>query len=115
MSYSFEVNCKNLNEPLFRIVRDTDAGIRACFAKIISIVSLINITKGWKIVRIVLSVLAVLLILVGILWFLQGINVIGGSIMTGQSQWAIYGGIAVVAGIGLLVFANRKKASLPKE
>ena len=65
--------------------------------------------------RIFLNIVAVLLLLVGIVWFLQGINVIGGSVMTGQSQWALYGGIAIVAGIGLLVFANRKKASLPKE
>jgi LPXTG-motif cell wall-anchored protein len=35
--------------------------------------------------------------------------------MTGQSQWALYGGIAAVAGIGLMLFANRKKASNPKK
>lgn len=65
--------------------------------------------------RITLSIIAVLLILVGVVWFLQGINIIPGSFMTGQSQWAIYGGIAFVAGIGLLVLANRKKASIPKK
>jgi LPXTG-motif cell wall-anchored protein len=64
--------------------------------------------------RIFLTIIAVLLILIGVVWFLQGINVISGSMMTGQSQWAIYGGIAAVAGIGLIVFANRKRASLPK-
>ena len=61
--------------------------------------------------RIILSILGVLIILVGVVWFLQGINVIGGSVMTGQSQWAIYGGIAVLAGAGLLAFANLRKAS----
>jgi hypothetical protein len=65
--------------------------------------------------RIILSILAVLIILVGVVWFLQGINVIGGSVMTGQSQWAIYGGIAVVVGAGLLAFANLRKASTPKK
>ena len=59
--------------------------------------------------RIVLDIVAVLLILAGGVWFLQGINVLPGSIMSGQTQWAIYGGIAVVAGIVLLVFANRTK------
>jgi len=59
--------------------------------------------------------MAVLLILVGIVWILQGVNIIPGSFMTGQSQWAIYGGIAFVAGIGLLVLANRKKAASPKK
>ena len=59
--------------------------------------------------RIFLNVVAVLLVLIGGGWFLQGINVLPGSMMSGQTQWAIYGGIAFVVGIGLLVFANRKK------
>lgn len=65
--------------------------------------------------RFFLSILAVLLILVGVLWVLQGINVIGGSMMTGQSQWAVIGGIAVVAGAGLLAFANLRKSSTPSK
>ncbi len=64
--------------------------------------------------KIILSILGILLALMGTIWFLQGINVLPGSFMTGQSQWAIYGAIAVIAGIGLLVFANRGGASLPK-
>ena len=63
--------------------------------------------------RIVLSIVGVLLILIGAVWFLQGINVIGGSVMTGQTQWVVIGAIAAVVGIGLLAFANRKKASAP--
>jgi uncharacterized membrane protein len=65
--------------------------------------------------RIFLNIIAVLLILVGLVWFLQGINVLPGSFMTGQTEWAVYGGIAVAAGIGLLVFANRHKDSPPKK
>ena len=65
--------------------------------------------------RIFLNVVAVLLVLIGGGWFLQGINVLPGSMMSGQTQWAIYGGIAFVVGIGLLVFANRKKADSPKK
>lgn len=63
--------------------------------------------------RLVLNIVAVLLMLTGGVWFLQGINILPGSFMTGQTEWAVYGGIAVVAGIGLLVFANRKKPSAP--
>jgi hypothetical protein len=63
--------------------------------------------------RIVLSIFGVLFILAGGTWFLQGINVLPGSFMTGQIQWAIYGAIAVVVGVGILVFANRRKASPP--
>lgn len=57
--------------------------------------------------RIVSSIIAVLLILAGGVWFLQGLNILPGSFMTGQIQWAIYGGIAVAAGIALLVYSNR--------
>jgi len=49
----------------------------------------------------------VLFILAGGVWFLQGINVLPGSFMTGKIRWAIYGGIAIVAGIGLLVWNRR--------
>ena len=59
--------------------------------------------------RILLTVLGALLILAGGVWFLQGINVLPGSFMTGQIEWAIYGGLAVVIGIGLLVYANRRR------
>jgi hypothetical protein len=59
--------------------------------------------------RIVLNVVGVLLVLVGLGWFLQGINVLPGSFMTGQIRWAIYGGIAAIAGAALLVrFGTRK-------
>jgi hypothetical protein len=33
---------------------------------------------------------------------------ISGSFMTGQIRWAVYGGIAVVVGIGLL-FATKRR------
>lgn len=65
--------------------------------------------------KILLNIVSVLLILMGGVWFLQGINVLPGSFMTGQTQWAIYGGIALIAGIGLLVFANRRKKPTSKE
>ena len=57
--------------------------------------------------RITLNIIGSLLVLAGATWFLQGINVLPGSFMTGQIRWAVYGGIAVAAGIGLLLKANR--------
>ena len=59
--------------------------------------------------KIALNVLGGLLVLFGGVWFLQGINVLPGSFMTGQIRWAVYGGIAVVAGIVVLVTANRRR------
>jgi hypothetical protein len=59
--------------------------------------------------RIALNVVGGLLMLMGVTWFLQGINVLPGSFMTGQIRWAYYGGIAAVAGVGLIVAANRSR------
>ena len=61
--------------------------------------------------KIVLIVLGILLILAGGVWFLQGINILPGSFMTGQIQWAVYGVIAILVGIGLIVLGNRRRAS----
>jgi hypothetical protein len=61
-------------------------------------------------VKIALNILGALLVLFGAIWFLQGINVLPGSFMTGQIRWAVYGGIAVVAGIALLAAANRRRS-----
>jgi hypothetical protein len=55
----------------------------------------------------ILNVVAVLLILPGIIFFLQGVNVLPGSSMTGQAQWAVIGGLMVIVGVGLLVFSRR--------
>ena len=55
--------------------------------------------------RIVFNVLGGLLLLAGGVWFLQGINILPGSFMTGQTKWAVYGGLLMVAGIGLLFLA----------
>ena len=56
-----------------------------------------------------LNVLGALLILFGIIWFLQGINILPGSFMTGQIKWAVYGSCAAVVGLIVLVFANRRR------
>jgi hypothetical protein len=60
--------------------------------------------------RIALNVVAALCLVMGCVWFLQGINVLPGSFMTGQTKWAIIGGVLVLAAIALFVFANRSAA-----
>jgi hypothetical protein len=42
------------------------------------------------------------LILVGLIWILQGINVIGGSVMSGHGQYAVLGVIVGAIGVWLL-------------
>ena len=57
--------------------------------------------------RTALIVVGILLMLVGIVWFFQGINVLPGSFMTGQTQWAVYGAIAFL--IGVLAFWRARR------
>jgi hypothetical protein len=59
--------------------------------------------------RIVLTVVGLLLLCIGVIWFLQGINVLPGSFMTGQVKWAVNGGIAAVVGLILIAGANRRR------
>lgn len=58
--------------------------------------------------RIVMVVAGVVLMALGLIWFLQGINVLPGSFMTGQMQWAVYGAIAFVVGLLLFVRGRRR-------
>jgi hypothetical protein len=58
--------------------------------------------------RIAMNVAAVLCLLVGCVWFLQGINVLPGSFMTGQTKWAVYGALLLLVGVGLLIRGNRR-------
>jgi hypothetical protein len=57
--------------------------------------------------RIVLRILAVLLIAMGTVWILQGVNILPGSFMTGQIQWAYRGGVAALAGVGIFLYTLR--------
>ena len=59
--------------------------------------------------KISLYVFGVMLILAGGVFFLQGINILPGSFMTGDPQWAVNGGIFIVIGIGLIIWASRRK------
>jgi len=56
-----------------------------------------------RLAKFIIRVLAIVLIALGVIWILQGINVLPGSFMTGQIQWAYRGGIAAAVGVLLLV------------
>jgi hypothetical protein len=60
--------------------------------------------------RILLNVVGILCVLSGGTWFLQGINVLPGSFMTGQVQWAVYGAILLLIGLAVLIAGNRRRA-----
>lgn len=59
--------------------------------------------------KILLNVIGIMLIFAGGTFFLQGINVLPGSFMTGDPQWAVNGSVMLLVGIGLVVWANRRR------
>jgi hypothetical protein len=48
-------------------------------------------------------------ILVGIVWTLQGLNILGGSFMSGQTMYAIIGPIVALVGVVLVVVGLRAR------
>ncbi len=59
--------------------------------------------NGQVYMRNLLRVIAVLVFLAGGVFFLQGINVLPGSFMTGQPEWVRNG--AIIAVVGIILFA----------
>ena len=53
--------------------------------------------------RSILNVAAAFLMTIGAIWFLQGINILPGSFMTGNTVWAQRGGFLALGGLGLLL------------
>jgi hypothetical protein len=53
------------------------------------------------------QVIGVLCCVVGVIWFGQGIGLIGGSFMTGDAVWAVIGAVALLFGVTLLRGARR--------
>ena len=59
--------------------------------------------------RYVLLVVGGLTILMGGVWLLQGIGILPGSFMTGQTFWAVMGVICFIAGDLLILAGIRLK------
>jgi hypothetical protein len=63
------------------------------------------VRRGW------VTVAGVVLALLGLLWFLQGVGVIGGSFMSGEPVWAVIGLVLLLLAARLLVEALRGNRS----
>lgn len=61
--------------------------------------------KGWP--WLTLGLLGVVL---GVLWTFQGLDLLGGSVMSGVTIWAIIGPIVAIAGLALIVRGVRIRA-----
>jgi hypothetical protein len=53
-------------------------------------------------------IIGVLLLLSGVVWTLQGLDLLGGSSMTGDTKWAVIGPIVAIAGVVLAGFGLRR-------
>ena len=60
--------------------------------------------------RLVKLIGGVVLLLIGLVWALQGVGVLGGSAMSGHSQWLLIGGVAAIAGLWLIGASIRRRA-----
>jgi hypothetical protein len=60
-------------------------------------------------VKIVKTIVGVIMLLAGILWTLQGANIVGGSVMSGQSQWLYIGIVVGLAGLALLYWTHLRR------
>jgi hypothetical protein len=63
------------------------------------------VVKGWT-----LMALGVLAVVLGGLWTLQGLGVVGGSVMSGVGMWAVIGPIVAVAGLVLIAVGVRRRS-----
>jgi hypothetical protein len=61
--------------------------------------------------RIALIVVGVIAVLTGAVWAGQGLNLIPGSVMTGDRTWLYIGTIVAVVGVVLLVIGLRRNRS----
>lgn len=53
--------------------------------------------------------IGILLVLVGVLWTLQGLDIVGGSGMSGVAIWAVIGPFVALIGIVVALGARRKR------
>ena len=58
--------------------------------------------------RIALGI-GLLLVLVGLLWTLQGLDIVGGSGMSGVAIWAVIGPFVALVGLVVALGARRKR------
>lgn len=58
--------------------------------------------------KIFMMILGVILALVGVVWILQGFNILLGSMMSGQILYGILGIALLVIGVVLVYFGNRR-------
>lgn len=60
--------------------------------------------------KIAITVVGVLMCLIGVVWFLQGINILPGSFMSGAPFWAFAGAVVVALG-AFILYRNLRRGT----
>lgn len=58
-------------------------------------------------------VVGVIAVLAGAVWTLQGLDVLGGSGMSGKTVWAVVGPVVAVVGLVLIAVGARRRGTPP--
>ncbi len=61
--------------------------------------------KGWPWLTV-----GLLALVLGVVWTAQGLDLLGGSVMSGVTAWAVIGPVVAVAGLVLIVLGVRIRA-----
>ena len=61
--------------------------------------------------RVALVGVGVLLMLAGVIFTLQGVGVLGGSVMSGVTFWAVAGPVIAVAGLAVAALGLRNRTA----
>ena len=59
--------------------------------------------------RLALNALGAFPLLLGLVWVLQGTNILPGSFMTGEPLWAAAGAVVALGAISMLVVINVRR------
>jgi hypothetical protein len=59
--------------------------------------------------RILLTIVGALLIIAGVVWTLQGLGFLKGSVMTGVTLWALIGPVVAIGGLATTVTGLRSR------
>jgi hypothetical protein len=58
---------------------------------------------------VILAGVGLLITLAGVIFTLQGVGVVGGSVMSGDTFWAVAGPVIAVAGLAMAVVSLRRR------
>jgi hypothetical protein len=59
--------------------------------------------------RLAFNVVGAFLLLLGVIWILQGTNILPGSFMTGDPMWAAAGAVVALGAVSMLVVVNARR------